>query len=164
MGLLSFFRQKPKGLEFDDNDRAMSLEVRRAKRDLLQTRQQLEVERTRLEIEKIRAEIDEIRGQFEDDEDEPEQSATSPESMLSGILMAAMANKQQQQPPAPVAQAIPPAELTDEEIKRLIDSFPKHQVKLFRSLPDDTKINLIRSKMPNLGQDTINRALQMLNA
>lgn len=153
-----FTKKSKESYTFAESDRQLSLESRRLKREMENARQEMALEKQKFELEKLRLEIEQQKAEMYDD-DEPEESGNNMEQMLMGILGASMMNKQPSQPIQPVQQT---TELSDDEIKTIISQFKPAQVAMFKKLPQETQVNLIKAQMPNIGNDTIQRALRFL--
>jgi hypothetical protein len=147
-----------------------SLEVRRNEAELRRLRHQVKVEEQRLQIADLRAQLDEYRP--DDDNENASTGGLSPENMLMTIIANALTS-----PKAPGASAefsqnppiltdersggAPGAELTDEQIKEIINKLPKNQVKIARSMPDPIIKDYLKKNFP-YDDSTINRAILIL--
>jgi len=168
MSLFGWFRKR-KGFPFSDEDRAFSLQTRKENADIERRKRQLDLEERKLEHEKRKAELEadilEARNRISElngtDEEEGSDGSDT-DAMLMLLLTkvlggnAPLSASASSAPNPPVATKI---SMTDEQIEEILASMPKRYVKLSRDLSDETLRAMILGKMPNVDDDTIQRAI-----
>lgn len=145
---------KKKRHTFTDEDREVSTAKRRLhKQEIEQEREKKEL---KWELEKIELmhRINELKGDSgEDDLD----------TQIVNIIGMGMQVKQQQAQAPKIDTNGKVVEMTDQEIRDLVADFPERQVKMFRKLPIPLQRMKIQEKFPEVGQDTINRAITIIS-
>ncbi len=171
MGMFSWFRHKNSnytGRTFTDEDRDTSAEIRAAKKEIALLKLQREDELHKLKIEKqrleLQAEIEDLRAVFEDSDDNTTDSDDITATMLKifGPAIAATITPKQTAIAATDEQPQGKIRISDDELKRLWDDTPKKYKIFVPSLDDATIKTYLLAKMPNLDEDTQNRALKIV--
>lgn len=171
MGFFDWFKKKKATVPHDlnDDDRDLSLQVRRNNALIRQKRQELEFERMRLEhqleIEKLQRELDELRAEGEDDEEDDAPDGTDAimaalvGSILQGKNPVVSPNQGPQQPETIVPKT---RKYSDEEIRVLLEAVPKHYRAIMKKLPDDALLARARQYAPDADEESLNRAISMV--
>lgn len=172
MGFFDWFKRKKATVPHDltDEDRDLSLSVRRNNALIRQKRQELEFERMRLEhqleIEKLQRELDELRAEDEDDEEDDTPDST--DAIMAALVGSILQGKAQvpSSQPGPTAQTPTPISTqrrySDEEISVLLEAVPKHYRALIRKLPDDALRARARQYAPDADDESIERAIKSI--
>lgn len=135
----------------------------------------IEFLRRKQEEAQLLQEIRDIEGDLMPDEDDFESDDDgSPEAMLMKILAPILANKMgapvpEQNSTTPMPEAIPEQEtpnihgisLTDDKLKEIKGRFTKTQIELFNKLSDEQKRALIVAEIPDIDDDTLERAIKI---
>lgn len=169
MSIISWFRRGNEEKEqnshlFNDDERQLSLEVRRQRADLKQM--QIELQRQTIEMQRLRnqEQIEEMRerlGYYDDDKEE------EGENSIEKMLMMAVLSKMQgtAQPltnPSPATTVQPKTSLSDDEIEKIVSSIPKIQKKMLLVMSDDKIAEIIKQRIPNIDDDSIHRGIHTL--
>jgi hypothetical protein len=148
--------------DFSEQDREFSINVRKLKME----EKKLEYERRKLEHDVAMAELQEkledIRSAYEP---ETEEGSDGADAMMMGLLSSILMKGNA--PVAVSASSTTPTpntkeRLTDEQLREILDTVPKGYRKLAKGMSDETLTGLIRSKLPNLDDDSINRGIQLI--
>ena len=176
MGFFDFFKKKdPRGMNhsISDDERTLAAEVKHAKAEIAREKARLELELMRLRVEKekteLQAQIENARDALaefrESADDETGDSADS-------ILMALLTQILNKNPPNSMGgggnvaisrESTPPQQhLTDAQINDIWQSMPHAAQKVARKLPDEQLKIYIKSNLPNIDDDSINRAIILI--
>lgn len=153
---------------FNDDERELSLELRRQKAEFSKKKNELDLELQRLEFEKRKAQLDadileakERVAEFYDDDAEPTDDKT--DALLTVLLSKILT-------PAPVAASPSPptstmqSSLSDEQLREIIAQVPKQYLKAAKKMPEDTLKGIISARLPGLDTETMNRAVGMIKS
>jgi hypothetical protein len=168
------FRKKEDRLPsytFLEEDRGLSLEIRRSKSEIAKQKQQLELEVMKLEAERtklqLQAEIEEARQRIQD---MTEDSETSHGSNPADVMMMALLSKVMGGNAAPVAPSgLPPSPInnheaprenySDEQIQQLWNNVPKEIKKIARGMSEEQIGDFVSKQMPQVDSDTRTRII-----
>lgn len=159
MGFLSIFKRKDKrnNHSFDETDRHLSLEMRRLNAEKKRVLQEIEIANAQYELERTRMRLEEM---YEDDEEETTQTdLSSPDALLttllSQILLKGQQNNQNSSVNTSPLQNPSVVELSQEQIKNIVDSIPKSTLKQIKKMNEEQRISLAKNYMPNLNDQQI---------
>jgi len=166
MGIFDIFKKKQKdnrvNYDFEQEDRELSLKIRRQKAELKQLEMQRQTELDRLEYEKrkiqIEQELEELRGVSFDEEEE---TGDSVDNTLITLLAGIFAKNNSSVSPPPIQQKPASVTLTNEQITEYLDSIPKPALKIAKNWNDEQLSKFLETQMPNLETETINRAISL---
>lgn len=151
-----FFKKKKDS--FDDKARELAAERRLANSALETRRKELELERLEmrhdLEMAKLKSEIAEYQDDDEFDLDSQFQSFMV--NSLKNKLPQAAPQQVQSSPLAPQPVGV---SFTDDQIKNIIHNMNPLQKIMAKRSSDDTIAGYIREKVPDIDDDSINRAI-----
>lgn len=164
----STYKPSPRsGYAFDDEDQIAATEAKRLKAERNRIMQEMALERQKFELEKLRWEQKQLYEEMADEEDDDDDDGddASPEAMLMSLLMAKFNQPQQ----APTPQGVPIQQVakvhyTDEEISQILDQIPKPYLKIAKNMDDSTIQKHILAKVPNVDEDSVQRAIAMLRS
>jgi len=126
--------------------------------------QEMEFLNNKLEERQLIEQIEEIRqdleGDYEDDQINTSQSFE--EQFMGAVLGPILAKNQAQQTPVP-QQSQSKVNLTDEQLLEHKQSIPENTLKMIKTLDQPAQMNLIKSTYPQLDEDTVLRAVELLN-
>jgi len=172
MGIFDFFKQDGRhpNHKWEDDDRELSLELRKSKAELKKQKQELELEIMRLDSEKkkiqLQAEIENAKMQLEDlqgyDEGEPEES--HPEDAILNLFMAKiLSGNTAPVVPTQISEQHPQQVVySEQEIQGLIDQIPSSYLKIAKKMDDATLRKMIISRLPNTSEESIQLAITLL--
>lgn len=161
-----FFRDPRSNYEFTKEDSAAGVELRRLKkqqREMNLKRQILEQEtaNARLEIEmhEIRDQLDEIKNGGDDSSDDSSPMDMAAMMLLQNLMKGGQANvpTNPMQGTAQVFSDGQPmqADLSQQDIKSIVDQFPRSIIKKASKLPEETLRSLIIAHLPNLNERSV---------
>jgi len=185
MGLFNIFKKKDNrnNYTFGDTDRELSAEIRKQKAEYNKARQELDLKLLTLENKKKQIELEadiaeasqrlkEISGYDDEEEEEPETNNDFT-SIISAIPMLMQTFNNQNQtpnsntvsvvttPPQPIKQELG-VSLSDEELQNMYKQIPKTAKAIAKTMSDETLKNYLKGQIPNLDEDTINRAIALV--
>jgi len=156
----SIFRKK-QPYRFTDEEREISADIRRQKAEISKMKlerenliHKMEMERKMLEL---KAEITELKG-IDGDDEQPQ------DDFRSLIQMLAMMGGNQQQPQQFQQQQPQKISLTDEQLKKIWEDLPAAAKSFSKRSSDETIKSLILSNMPNIDDDSMQRAISLVRA
>jgi hypothetical protein len=155
-----FFKEKKTG--FDETARLLASQRRNANTELETRRKELELERIQmkhdLEMVKLKAEI----AEYEDEDDD----MLDMESHLKSLLQKGMTQRLPQAAAPidkpPLAPQPVGVSFSDEQIAAMIKNLNPMQKLVAKRSSDETISNFIRERVPDIDQDSINRAIFMV--
>lgn len=179
MGLFNFWK-KENSVERDYSEAATKAKVTRLSNDiqnitLKAKERQLRRLKQKLEEREMEAEIAELEAELYGEEEESEESPMalmqSPEALLMSIISQAALKRQ-----SPAAETTSNAfnsnplstssaagvKITDEEIRQFKSKLPKAALKYLKKSTDEELEAQIKSRLPNIDDDTIDRAIIIL--
>lgn len=158
----------------------IKLEKSKAELEILKQQNAMLIENQKLELEKKQLDIDEKRMEiFGEDEEEDEMNGLM--GNFTEVIKAAIASKFTQQQPQPqqtmqqyeqpvVSHAVitppnstPVTSITDEQIYNTLDSLSEQEYQYVINLSDEALRNLLIQKFPQLPEETIARAMQLVH-
>jgi hypothetical protein len=157
--------------EFTDEDRETSADVRRAKAELKRMQYEKEKMIQQIELERTRAELRELQEELYDYDEETEVPVNTPETMLMQMLMNAFSTNNLNKDTTTTSTYTASdtdlnnnnkISMTDEQLMEMAKQIPKKYLVEARKMNDDMLINLLKSKLPNCDDDTINRAFNLI--
>jgi len=170
MGLFSIFQRNkeaealPQVHRWDASDRAFSAEIRAKKREITLMEMQKEHEITKMRLDReqllLQRDIQELQGE---DEDAP--SSNTSDDLLKMVLPLIIGNAQLQKNPASGSAGFPPLPTEQKQvfstaqIQEIWNSLPRFAQKKAKELDDATLGALIRSKLPNIAEQSIAEAV-----
>jgi len=170
MGIFSFLKKKDPRINHDltDEDRALGgqnrlskLEIARRKAELDLQLQELRAENERIkveiQIEQAKQQLDELRGDDSDDIDD--NTGTSFEDTLLATIAAKIMGGSQVQNTTPIQ---PQQQVTDTQILDYWYNLDNGIKKYILSLSDQEIAEELRMRIPNISQESINRAIQLI--
>jgi len=178
MSLFDWFR-RPKAspltgyaISEDDRDKAMqirqqTLELRKLAFEKKKTEMELQKLSSQAELMEMQARVEELRASLEpydDDDDDESKSDIEQFASIIGAVMAAKSAPAQQVTEQVMVSSPNTAQyvtFSDEEIKQFINTIPRVQRKLGKSMSDDTLRKLIRSRVPSISPETEVRAVEL---
>lgn len=105
-----------------------------------------------------------IQEQIEDMKDElygsVKDEGFDEDQLLMSLFAPFIQKFQQGQQPSQLANTN--VSMSDEDIQSIIEQFPPDKLKLFAKLPAETQKKLILSRFPNADEESVNRALEMI--
>jgi hypothetical protein len=172
MPIVFFKKDKPRH-KFNDEDRELSAERRRASAELRRQKQEIEllklqrmqrIEELRLKREeyKLQQELKEMEEDDDDYDDQPPENA-----LLMGLLGQLAKNNSmdhqdqvyygsmQQQEPTPTQ-----IDVDDKTIDETLSQIPKKYLKMAKKMNDTTLSELIKSRMPALSEASVSRTIK----
>jgi hypothetical protein len=157
-----FSKKKVSNLTDDARDKSiMSRKMNAIRNENLDT---LRMEMEQLQFLKrerlLREQIENMRDELQEG---MEESSSIEDQLFMQILnpvISKMATGIPQQQQIPSTQ---PIDMSEEEIRQLINQFGNKQVKMFSNLPDDQKRKLILMRFPNVSESSIETAIRILN-
>jgi len=165
MGFFDIFKKRKINYNFDEKDREISSEIRRKNAEIKQKEQELKLKTIQLEQEIKQRELElklaELESQFE--EDSPDVEENNPDSMLMAMMAGIMQNKQQ----SPISENKPVVQelnLSEEQIKEMVDKIPKMYRKIANTWNDEQLTNFIKGQIPNISNNSISIAIQYIRA
>lgn len=176
MGFISWlFRRKelPPNVNhtFSNEDRELSLTLRRMKAEIKQLELEREKIKAQIEKEKYLAELEDLKAQlYEDIPTEPEHHGLNPDTLLTTFLLNLL-NKGTIVGNPPSTSTTPnsltynspaPLELTPEQIKEIISKVPKQYLKIAKTLTDEQLKRLILGQIPNLSEPSLTFAISLI--
>jgi len=166
--------RNPDGTGFSDEDRELSKQIRKDRAEIAKQKAQLDLANLRLEHElkkvALEADIAEARARLEDlqggDDEEPQESGSMIDMAMMTLLTKAIGGQPANvAPAAPQEPSRPSGEsLTDEQLESLWEQVPKPFRKIAASWSDSEVQSFIKSRMPGLDQDTLDRALRLVRS
>lgn len=151
-GLLN--KPRYNGRKFDDEERELSIDLRRQRAEL--RKKEFEVEKMMLELdmERIHQELQEVRG--------PD-NGLNPEVLLMQLLTSrGVLNPLSNQPQPSTVPTV--RSLTDDEIRAMIANFDKKQQKFAAKLPDEVLMQHAARIFPGYDAATYERAIRILKS
>jgi hypothetical protein len=175
MGIFrNIFKKKEIRHNFNDDDRVKAEEMKKIRYEKRRVLEEIEIEKAKFELEKAKLELEEKRAELYDlysDDDEEEEKGINPETMLMTLLTNSMLKNQNNSglnqnlnnfmPETIKKEEI---ELSDEEIDKILANFDKKVIKKATLLSDETLKKIILSNMPNLSNNTLEKALRKLRS
>jgi len=100
----------------------------------------------------------------DDEDDEIEGFAQTPEGMFMELVQNVMnKNKPQAQQPQQQVQPVQKQDFTDEQINEYLEQVPKSQLANIKAYDVDTQKELIKSKVPNISDASLNKIINLLS-
>jgi len=168
-----FTKNKPKGFDFSNEDRQKALEVRLRNRALKLKEEELDRLEAKIKERRLDDELEAVRAQVDsyddDDEDTDTEDGDDADDLLVKILNPLIEKYAESKTLTPQATN-PPAsissesiELSEEQIKDAIDSFPQWKVDIFKSLPIDQQRTQIKKYLPQMSDKSVEKAIEVLH-
>lgn len=160
MGILSLFRHKGYTLKPEDTEAGHIHRQMLAERnkEIKELRQQMDHLRFLRQQKQLQDQIEDMKTELYGDVEE--EGGINEEQLLLQILSPFMGNSQMiKQKEATMSQAV---QLSDEEIKQILNQFPTRSVQMFSRLPEETQRKAILMRFPNVSDDTLTRAIQLI--
>jgi DNA polymerase III delta prime subunit len=150
---------------FVEEDRNLSLDIRRSKSEIAKAKQQLELEVMKLEAERtklqLQAEIEEAKQRILDlqNEDESGTSSNPADVMMMALLSKVMGGGNSQAstplPPTPtVPMETPQINLSNDQIEDMWANIPKEIKKLARGMTEEQIGDFVSKQMPNINSES----------
>jgi hypothetical protein len=173
MGFWNIFKRKEKdnrtNHDFNEEDRNLSLEIRKQKAELKRLELERESELRKLEFEKrkiqLQEEIDELKGEdFEDYEEE----GSSSDAMLMMLLSKVLGNSPQttaETHTSPLNNSqVSAVDFSEEQIKEIWEKLPNSYKKYAKGLTEESLRNLIKTQIPTASNKSIDIAIKVVNS
>ena len=181
MGMFNFWKKQSKST-ITDEQRQSSIETRRLNSELKQLRTEYEKQKLReqYELESLRMQEDKLKLQQkiselkqdlepEEYEEEDEEEELSLEKVLQMVLMQKLipqgsetVTAQNVITPNSPQTVSEPLILSDDEIKDYLRTLSKQQLKQAKLMPNSVLSKLIKTQLPSIEDDTLNRAITLL--
>jgi len=161
--MIFFARKNPRiNHDFDDTDREVSLDMRKANAELKKAKQQLEIEKLRGETELIRLEMEQRRQELQE-ELQPEIPDNNDD--IIKMLMAGMLAPKMQQNMGSSAITLPPeatakVEISDETMNYIVQKVPKALLSQAKKAPEAVIRDYVRLNFPHASDDSIRRFIE----
>ena len=146
--------------DFNDDDRQHAVLMRNMNREM----RRMEMEMRRLEMKR---QLEEMKEELYGDEEE---ETDSPEMQLLAPIVAGMLNKSQKPNPQIQSEKISPiqnpansegkAHFSDEEIEQIYQAADKRYTSMAKGMPDSLVATFIKQKVPNIDDDSLQRAIK----
>lgn len=159
MGFMQLIgKPKRKKYTFDEDDREISLELRRARAELREKEFEVQKRMLDLDMRRIERELQEL---------ESDTPAMTPEVMLMSILAPTLSGRGLISGPLPQTSTGTPnaatgKNLSDDEIRALIAQFDKKQQKFAAKMPEEVLMQHALRMFPGYDADTYERAIRIL--
>lgn len=138
--------------------------------------QQLQLERLKQLRETKERQLEEqkiadLEAEMYEDEEEDTNSGNFEDEVMKALLLPMLQQKlnpsatlsTSQGNAQPTTVEYPSVSLTDEALRELKDKIPKNILDNLKTVSDETKKQLIRAQYPQLDEDTLNRAVVVIN-
>jgi vacuolar-type H+-ATPase catalytic subunit A/Vma1 len=171
--IIHAIRDKRKVYPFDEQDRNVSVEIRKQRAEISKKKAELELEVAKLETEKkkqeLELEIAETKAALDDFyEDDTDTETDDPTNALMQMFLSKFMLNNQVTPnntgtvdtlSVPVSSQV---HLEDNQIKAIVKKVPKQYLKLAKEFNDTQLSNYIKGQIPNVDDDTILRTTRVL--
>jgi len=169
MALKHLFRKiwhGKRGFNINDETREISLLSRRRNSELKDLKHQIETMRVQREFEQEKADLEDLKDELYPEEEATEETA---DQKILNLIM----NLIQKQPSIsslfsknvnnePTLEPQNQVNFTNEQILSIIEKIPKKHFKQVKKLDDETLRKLIKSQVPTINQDSVERTLTVI--
>jgi len=162
--------------DFSDLDRAHSKEVLHKKSEVKREFERLQCERELLQIQKLREELNEEMSEYYGDDEDDEENPKNPQS-FDALAVEFFSRVLDKKMPRDQSQGFDPSqshnlqnqvpektELTDEQILQYLNSIPPQHIEIAKTKTDHELYEKITSEHPNIGEQSIRRAILVLRS
>jgi len=161
-----FKKKRTPNHDFDDTDRTLSADIRAMKGEHKKLLIEKDKLKAQMELEKPREEIAEIRGDYDEDEDVEVEDMMNPDMLMMSMLTKLMSGQAQSVPrsdltPTSTHQG---QSITDEQIRTYLSQMPRIVIKKIKKLKDEDLKPLIKSHLPDIDEDSLDRAIIQIKA
>jgi G3E family GTPase len=148
--------------DFSDLDREQAVQKRKVNAELRKVKQEIEIAKAKAELYDLQEILEEYNAEEEPAEEIKE--GLSLEDTLLLKLLGGVNLSGIQTPIQTATEEKKPFSLSDEEIRSFIVSQPKAAIKAAKALPDAILKERIKAQLPEIDEDSVNRAIAILRS